>query len=65
MKNTDFDNALFIIDCYMYILFNLNSFVLEQKFDEKIDREYVQILWNYLIPNEFVFTSAEMIILLH
>ena len=53
MKNIDFDNASFIIDCYMYILFNLNPFFLEQKFHEDIDREYIQILWNCLIPNGF------------
>ena len=53
LKNIDFDNALFIIDCYTYILFNLYLFLLERKFDEKIDRDYVQTLWNYLIPNEF------------
>ena len=53
LKNIDFDNASFIIDCYTYILFNLNPFFLERKFDEKTDREYVPTLWNYLIPNEF------------
>ena len=53
MKNIDFNNASFIIDCYTYILFNLNPFFLEQKFHEDIDREYIQILWNCLIPNGF------------
>ena len=43
----------FIIDYYAYILFNLNPFFLEQKFDDKSDREYVETLWNYLVPNEF------------
>lgn len=53
MKNIDFDNASFIVDCYTYILFNLNPFFVEQKFDKKTDREYVQTLWNYLIPDKF------------
>ena len=39
LKRIDFDNASFIIDCYTYILINLNSFFLEQKFDNKSDRE--------------------------
>ena len=26
LKNIDFDNASFIIDCYTYILFSLNPF---------------------------------------
>ena len=53
LKSIDFDNASFIIDCYTYTLFNLNPFFLERKFDNKRDREYVESLWNYLIPNNF------------
>ena len=41
LKYIDFVNVLFIIDCYTYILFNLNPFFLERKFDDKSDREYV------------------------
>ena len=52
MKNNTFDNASFINDCFTYILFNLNLVFLEQTFNKKIDRDYVQTLWNYLIPNE-------------
>ena len=44
LKHIDFDNASFIIDCYTYILFNLNPLFLERKFDNKRDREYVQTL---------------------
>ena len=40
------------MDCYTYILFNLNLFFLEQKFDDKNDRDFVETLWNYLVPNE-------------
>ena len=53
LKRIDFDNASFIIDCYTYILFNLNPIFLEQKFDNKSDREHVETLWNYPIPNKF------------
>ena len=53
MKRIDCDNASFIIDCYSYILFSLNPFFVEQKFDDKSDREYFETLWNYLIPNKF------------
>ena len=48
----DFDNASFIIDCFTYILFNLNQFFLERKFDNVYDRECVRMLWTYLVPNE-------------
>ena len=53
LKSIDFDNASLIIDYFNYILFNLNPFFLEQKFDDKSHREYVKMLWNYLAPNEF------------
>ena len=51
--NVGFNNASFIIDCYTYILLNLNPFFLERKFDDKIDRDYVLTLWNYLISCKF------------
>ena len=53
LKSIDFDNAPLIIDYFTYILFNLNPFFLEQKFDDKSDTEYVKMFWNYLAPNEF------------
>ena len=53
LKRVDFDNASFVIDCYTYVLFNLNLFFLEQKSDDKSDREYIKTLWNYLFPNNF------------
>ena len=53
LKSIDFDNASFIIDCSTYILFNLNLYFLEPKFDYESEREYVKMMWNYLVPNEF------------
>ena len=53
MKHIDFDIASFIIDCFIYVLFNTNPYFLEQKFDDKTDREYVETFWNYLIPSKF------------
>ena len=53
LKNVGFNNASFIIDCYTYILLNLNPFFLERKLDDNIDRDYVLTLWNYLIPCKF------------
>lgn len=53
LKSIDFDNASFIIDCFTYILFNLNLYFLERKFDYESEREYVKMMWNYLVPNEF------------
>ena len=53
LKHIEFDNALLIIDCFTYILFNLNRFFLQQKFDDEYDREYVRMLLIYLFPKEF------------
>ena len=53
LRHIDFDNSSLIIDCFKYIIFNLNLFFLEQKFDNKSDRECVRMLWRYLVPNEF------------
>lgn len=53
LNSIEFNNTLFIIDCFIYTLLYLNSSFLEQKFDVECDREYVKMLWNYLSPNEF------------
>ena len=53
LKHVDFDNTLFIIGCFMYILFKLNVFFLERKFDNEYNRDCVRMLWTYLVPNEF------------
>ena len=53
LRSIDFDNTSLIIDCFTYILFNLNPFFLERKFDIEGDTEYVKTLWNYLVPTEF------------
>ena len=34
VKDVDLTNDSFIIDCYTFILFYLNSFYLEQKFED-------------------------------
>ena len=65
LKSINFDNVSFIINCFTYIFFNLNPFFLEWKFNFKSNIDYVKMLWNYLIPNEFYITFAEMIISLH
>ena len=44
LKSIDFNNATFIIDCYTYIMLNRKPFFLERKFEDKIDREFVETL---------------------
>ena len=53
LKSIDFDSVSFIIDYFTYILFNFKLFFLEWKFDVERDREYVKMLWNYLILYKF------------
>ena len=52
IKNSDFENKSFVIDCYSFILLYLNPFYLERKF-ENIDRDYVNAMWYLHIPNDF------------
>ena len=42
-----------MVDCYSCLLLFLTPFYLEQKFESQTDRDYVEILWSYLIPNNF------------
>ena len=53
IKNSDFENRSFIIDCYSFILLYLNPFYLERKFENILDREYVNVVWCLLMPNDF------------
>ena len=53
IKNNDFENRSFIIDCYSFILLYLNLFYSERKFESILDREYVNAMWCLQIPNGF------------
>lgn len=50
LKSIYFDNATFIIDCYMYIMLNLNPFFLEQIFEGK-NYLILSKLYNYICRN--------------
>ena len=53
IKNSDFENRSFIIGCYSFILLYLNPFYLERKFENILDREFVNAIWCLLMPNDF------------
>ena len=58
VKDEDFINRSFIKDCYSFILSYLNSFYLDQKFENSIEKDYVEALWQLQIPNDiydFIF----------
>ena len=50
VKETDFQNRLFVIDCYSFLILYLNPFYLERKFENSIDRDYVNTMWNLMMP---------------
>ena len=50
VKETDFQNRSFVIDCYSFIILYLNPFYLERKFENNIDRDYVNAMWNLMMP---------------
>ena len=49
----DFNNRSFIIDCYSFILLYLNPFYLDRKFENSVEKDYVEGLWQLQIPNDF------------
>ena len=53
VKDEDFNNRSFIIDCYSFILLYLNPFHLDQKFENSVEKDYVEALWQLQIPNDF------------
>ena len=50
VKETDFQNRSFVIDCYSFIILYLNPFYLERKFENSIDRDYVNTMRNLMMP---------------
>ena len=50
VKETDFQNRSFVIDCYSFIILYLNPFYLERKFENSIDKDYVNAMWNLMMP---------------
>ena len=50
IKNSDYQNRLFVINCFSFLLLYLNPFYLERKFETVIERDYVDLLWTFMIP---------------
>ena len=53
VKDENFNNKSFVVDCYDFILLYLNPFYLERKLDNELDREYVNMIWCSVMPNLF------------
>ena len=50
IAKVDFKNANFVIDCFTFMIVYLNPFYLERKFESIIEREFINVLWAYLMP---------------
>ena len=52
ITTADYKNKNFVVDCFTFMIIYLNPFYLERKFESLIEREFVNVLWSYLMPNE-------------
>ena len=52
ITTADYKNKNFVVDCFTFMIIYLNPFYLERKFESAIERDFVNVLWNYLMPNE-------------
>ena len=48
----DYKNKNFVVDCFTFMILYLNPFYLERKFESIIEREFVNVLWAFLMPNK-------------
>ena len=53
VKDEDFNYRSFIINCYSFILLYLNPFYLDQKFENSVEKDHVEALWQLQILNDF------------
>ena len=47
----DYKNKNFVIDCFTFLILYLNPFYLERKFESSTEREFVNVLWMFLMPS--------------
>ena len=50
IKDKDYQNRSFVIDVFSFLILYLNPFNLEGKFETVIERDYVNVLWSFLMP---------------
>ena len=52
ITTADYKNKNFVVDCFTFLIMYLNPFYLERKFESAIERDFIHVLWNYLMPNQ-------------
>ena len=48
----DYKNDNFVIDCFTFMILYLNPFYLERKFETNVERDFVNVLWAFLMPSK-------------
>ena len=52
ITTADFKNKNFVIDCFTFMILYLNPFYLERKFETTVERDFVNVLWTFLMPSK-------------
>ena len=52
ITTADYKNNNFVIDCFTFMILYLNPFYLERKFETNIERDFVNVLWTFLMPSK-------------
>ena len=52
ITTADYKNKNFVIDCFTFMILYLNPFYLERKFETIIERDFVNVLWTFLMPSK-------------
>ena len=55
IKKTDYENRSFVIDIFAYLILYFNPYNINGKFENKSERDYVNILWTMMMPQNFYF----------
>ena len=52
ITTADHKNKNFVIDCFTFMILYLNPFYLERKFETTVERDFVNVLWTFLMPSK-------------
>ena len=53
VKKIDYENRSFVIDIFAYLILYFNSYNVDGKFESEIEKDYINVLWTMLIPQNF------------
>ena len=55
IKKVDYENRSFVIDIFAYLILYFNPYNVNGKFENETERDYVNILWSMMMPQNFYF----------